>query len=183
AALAKALGKSTAEVKAALEKEHAAKEADIAAKLAKQLGISEAKVKAALDKVGGPGKGGPMGGRRAGLDALAKELGVSTTKLHDALHAIRPDRGDHHRGDRDAAVAKALGVTEAELEKAEEAARKAFDPAAERAAMAKELAAKLGIDEAKVKDALGSMPFGGPGGPGGRGRHDRMGPGGPPPGP
>ena len=76
AELAKELDKETSEVRAALrriraahEKEHAARRDEFAKKLADKLGISEAKVKAALPQ-GGPGRhrrggpGGPHGGPR-----------------------------------------------------------------------------------------------------------------------
>lgn len=178
-ALADALGKTTAEVQAAFEKLHQARQDEFAATLAKELGIPASKVSAALDKLRAADKDGrERGGRREGLAGLAKELGVSSAKLRSALQAARPDRGPRDRDDHEAELAQALGVTAAQLEAAEKKAREADDAehAARRKAFAAALAKELGISAAKVEDELGDGPFfgrhGGPGGPGGPGgRH------------
>lgn len=102
-------------------------------------GTSSASSAAAGDR----GPGGPGGhGRGPGLDAaaLAKALGVSESKVSDALdaarEATRPDPAD-----RPAAGEKPTPPTEAER-------------TAREAALAKALAKALGIDEAKVTKAL-----------------------------
>lgn len=192
AALAKALGKSEADVKDALAKLRQAREDEhqqrfdaMIAAVAKALGKSEADVKAAFEKnkpadrdgdsdgdgphgpgpFGGPGGRGHHGGpgAPAALSAIAKDLGVGTAKLRAALMKARPQDPPRReeRGDRGADLAKALGVTTDELEKALDEVR-----TAERDAFAAKLADKLGIDAQKVEDALanGFPFFHGPGG-------------------
>ena len=87
---------------------------------------------------------------------------------------MRPDRRSHDRDDHTAELAKALGVTEAQLEAAQEKARDAHEAEHEqrRKAFAAALAKELGISAAKVEEELGDGPFfggrrghGGPGGP------------------
>ena len=167
-ALADALGKTTAEVEAAFEKLHEAREAEFSAALAKELGVPASKVSAALDKLRDEHENGrERGSRREGFADLAKELGVSAAKLRSALRAVRPDRGSRDRDDHTAELAKALGVTEAQLEAAQEKARDASEAEheARRKAFAAALAKELGISAAKVEDELGDGPFfGGPGG-------------------
>jgi hypothetical protein len=100
------------------------------------LAVSQARSDSALPAGGASGQGGPgpraPGGPGAGgfmdVFALAKELGVSTTKLEAAMKAARPagdpgaggPRGD---GDMAAALAKALGLSEARVSAALEAVR------------------------------------------------------------
>lgn len=171
-ALADALGKTTAEVKAAFERLHEARQDEFSAALAKELGVSASKVSAAMDKLRDEDEDGRgRGGRREGFADLAQELGVSTAKLRSALQAVRPDRGSRDRDDPTAELAKALGVSQAQLEAAEEKARDAQEAEheARRKAMAAALAKELGISATKVEDELGDGPvIGGRGGPGGR---------------
>jgi DNA-binding MarR family transcriptional regulator len=154
-ALADALGIDVAKVTAALDKlrprheerDHGA----LAAALASKLGVSTAKVQSALDA---------QRDRRGGPDALAKALGVSPAKLRQAFAGLwrdhRPGRDHRQQGPATAALAKELGVTQAQLtaafDKLEAAKEKEF--AGKRAEFAKQLAAKLGLDASKVEKAL-----------------------------
>jgi transcriptional regulator with XRE-family HTH domain len=74
---------------------------------------------------GGPGgPGGPPGLRRGfmreGFEDFASRLGVSETKLREALRNIRPDRDDFEakRAERVKKLAAALGVPETKVEAA-----------------------------------------------------------------
>jgi DNA-directed RNA polymerase specialized sigma subunit len=115
-----------------------------AAALAKELGLSTEKVQNALEK---------RRGHRGGPGDLADALGVSEQKLREAFHAVfgklRPPRPGFGN------LAKELGVTQAQLDAAFEKLRAQKDDL--RDEFAKELAARLGIDEAKVQDALGAL--------------------------
>ncbi|HEX5621949.1 MAG TPA: Clp protease N-terminal domain-containing protein [Solirubrobacteraceae bacterium] len=124
-----------------------------AAALAKELGITTAKVRAALEKH----RNNPTS-----PDDLAKELGVSEQKLHDAFHAvmgkIRPRGGPDHRPGLDN-LTKQLGVTQAQLEAAFDKLRADHEKIEDQ--FAQELADKLGIDVQKVEDAIDDFrPFG-----------------------
>ena len=169
-ALADALGKTTAQVRAAFERLHEAREDEFAAALAKELGVSASQVESALDKLRADKS--DRRGPREGFAELAEELGVSTAKLRSALRAVRPDHGMRDRDDHEAELAKALGVTEQQLEAAEDKARQAHEAQHEqrRKAFAAALAKELGISAAKVEAELADGPFmrRGPGGPGGR---------------
>ena len=169
AALAKALGIDEQKVTDALTKlrqahedEHEERFSAFVAAVAKELGVSEAKVRAAFeDARPGPGdrRGGPRphhGRGPAALGSVAGELGVTRARLLRALRAARPDDPPRRdRGDRGADLAQALGVSEERLEQAFEQLHEE-----RRDAFARELAAKLGIDAAKVADVLGDVPFG-----------------------
>jgi methylphosphotriester-DNA--protein-cysteine methyltransferase len=124
----------------------------VAAALAKELGISVAKVRAAFENH-----------RAHPTDpaTLAKELGVTEEKLRDAFHATMGRILPHGPGHRPGftGLAKALGVTQAQLDAAFEKLRANHEKVREQ--FVAELAAKLGIDAAKVQDALGDVhPFG-----------------------
>lgn len=112
-----------------------------AAALAKELGLSAEKVQNALEK------------RRGHPGDLADALGVSEQELREAFHAVfdkvRPPRPGF------GTLAKELGVTQAQLDAAFEKLREQKDEL--RDAFAKELAARLGLDEAKVQDALDAL--------------------------
>ncbi len=156
--------------------------------LATRLGVDPAKVRAAFDSLR------PGGGRRGGppdLADLAGKIGVSEDKLRSALADLRPGPGGrpgpgrrgkfgpggpgklgaggrHHPGGPAlAALAKELGVTQAKLTAAMEKVRGQFATTrkADRDAFVAKLAAKLGISEAKVKEAIGSEPHHGRRGP------------------
>jgi transcriptional regulator with XRE-family HTH domain len=154
-ALADALGIDVSKVTAALDKLRPQREErghrDLAAALAKKLGLSTAKVQSALES---------QRDRRGGPDALAKALGVTPAKLRQAFAGLwrdhRPGPREHGRRMATAALAKQLGVTQAQLEaafaKLEAAEEK--EHATKRAELAKQLAAKLGIDASKVEKAL-----------------------------
>jgi len=125
-----------------------------AAALAKQLGLTTAKVRAALEKH----RNNPTS-----PDALAKELGVSEQKLHDAFHTImgkiRPRGGPGHHGPDADTLAKELGVSQAQLEAAFDKLRADHEKLEDQ--LAQELADKLNIDVAKVKAAIDDFrPFG-----------------------
>ena len=159
--LADALGIDVAKVQSAFDKLRPKREArprgrhdEFAQTLAKQLNLPVAKVRAALEQ---------QRDHRGDPAALADALGVSTAKLRQALATVFKDhrpgpRGAPGRpgfGRGEAAFAKALGVTPAKLRAAFEKLRQEKTDA-----FAAALAAKLNIDPAKVKDALGDEPFG-----------------------
>src|SRR3954452_15044533 len=180
-ALAGALGLSTDKVQAALEKLHGQRKlkrddrrADgrdaFAQALATKLGVSVGKVRAGLEAVRPDRRGaGPPD-----LGTLAQKIGVSEARLRAALDDVRPgERGRDRRhdgpafGPAGAALAKALGVSEARLRAAVEKIRPALEKQheAERDAFIAKLADKLGVPEAKVKDAIGAEPHHGRRGP------------------
>ena len=150
--LADALDISVDKVKSAMgamKPEHS----EFGADLAKALGIDRAKVDAAFAKLRDQRQ-------RPDFAALAKELGVSTAKLRDALRTLRPHRGERHRRPSLDTLATKLGVTTTQLRKALDTLRadaeKEFK--ARHDAFVTALAAKLNLDRAKVEDALGSFP-------------------------
>jgi AraC-like DNA-binding protein len=116
-----------------------------AAALAKELGVSTAKVRAALEKrrghAGDPGD-------------LAADLGVSRRELREAFHAVfgelRPPRP------RFGNLAKELGVTQEQLDTALDELKAQHEEL--RDELAKELADRLNLDVAKVKEALETTP-------------------------
>jgi len=111
----------------------------------------------------GPGRmRGFFGG--AELDAVARKLGVSTAALRSALLDARAQLGPPAGARPDADLAKALGVTTAQLDAA---LAKLHPGRALRDDFAQALAAKLGIDVGKVRSALDSLRAAGPrsGGP------------------
>jgi hypothetical protein len=181
AALAKALGKSTADVEKALQHQKDTARDDFAKRLADALGKSESDVQAALDKVTQDDKSGP----RSFFDDLAKELGVSTGRLESALRDARPHRFGPDRPF--SGLAKALGVTQAQLR---DALRKVWqghrpDGGAREKELAQFLADRFHLSVDKVEKALQDArpPFHGKGhwhgpGPGGPGPGE-PGPGGP----
>lgn len=177
-ALAAALGKPAADVTKALDSVLPDRPRDrqrggFAAALAKALGVDQAKVQAGLDKARqdlGKGRDKDNGNRRFDrgafedtiVDDIASATGVDAAKVRSALPDLRPDRGarrERHdaRDDIRQKLATALGVTTDGLQTAVE--KVATD---QRDAFATELAQKLNIDAAKVKDALPD-PRGGPG--------------------
>jgi hypothetical protein len=175
-ALAAALGKPAADVTKALDsvlpdRPRDRRRGDVAAALAKALGVDQAKVQAGLDKARQDlGKDRGNGNRRFDRGAfedtivndIASATGVDAAKVRSALQDLRPDRGarrDRHgaRDDIRQKLATALGVTTDQLQTAIE--KVATD---QRDAFATELAQKLNIDAAKVKDALPDFR-GGPG--------------------
>ena len=155
--LADALNLDRAKVEQALEKArpdrpHIRRPQALAAALAKELGLSTAKVRAALEK---------RRGHPSGPGDLADELGVSEEKLHEAFHAVlgklRPPRPGLDN------LAKELGVTQARLDAAFEKLRAQHDDL--RDEFAQELADRLNLDVAKVKEALETPRFFGRRGP------------------
>jgi hypothetical protein len=113
-----------------------------AAALAKELGISTAKVRAALEK------------RRGHPGDLAADLGVSRRELREAFHAVFGKlRPPHPRfGD----LAEELGVTQEQLDAALDELKSQHDDL--RDELAQELADRLNLDVAKVKEALETTP-------------------------
>jgi Clp amino terminal domain, pathogenicity island component len=186
AALAKALGKSTADVEKALQDQKDKARDDFAKRLADSLGKSQSEVRSALDKVKMDDKSGP----RSFFDDLAKELGVSTDRLERALRDARP-----HRFGPDwpfSGLAKALGVTETQLRDALQTLWRDHRPdvGGREKELAQFLADRFHLSVDKVEKALQDSrpPFPGKGhwrGPRGNwhgpGPGD-PGPGGPPPG-
>jgi len=76
---------------------------------------------ATQQQAGQPPGGGPD------LSALASKLGVSETKLEQAMQAARPTQGSSPQ-DMTAALAKALGVSEAKVQAAMQATRPSGTP-------------------------------------------------------
>lgn len=172
AKLAKALGISSDKVNSAFEDLHARHEGRFAARLATALGVDADKVKAALEKLEGDRPASP--GDFA--QKLADELGVDASNVESALAKVRPfvpgPRGGpgpdgspgHHgpgRGHHDRALplrqlAKALGVSRADLRDAfrELRAGAENDWTEERQELAKFLADRFNLDPDKVEDAL-----------------------------
>lgn len=133
--------------------------ANIAQELADALGIDVAKVQAAFDKLA-PRRRLERRGEVHRYDfgaAIAKQLGLSTAKVEQALQAQRDHRGDP------AALAKALGVTPQELRQAFEHLWKDHGPPGARdrvqdhgpatAALAKE----LGVTQAQLRAAFDKL--------------------------
>jgi AraC-like DNA-binding protein len=116
-----------------------------AAALAKELGVSTAKVRAALEKrrghAGDPGD-------------LAADLGVSEQELREAFHAVFGKLRPPHRRFGD--LANELGVTQAQLDAALDELKAQHEEL--RDELAKELADRLNLDVAKVKEALETTP-------------------------
>jgi hypothetical protein len=193
-ALASELGLDQAKVTAALEKFRGDRKVvrrdrsgdrlnRFDAALAAKLGIDAAKVRDAFDAL----KPGPN--RRAAKPALgdlAAKLGVSEDKLRSALDDLRPGPrpapgrfgpgkpgklapGGRPRpgGPMVAALAKELGVTQAKLTAAMQKIRPDLkkEHEADRDAFIAKLAAKLGVSEAKVKEAIPAGPHHGRRGP------------------
>ncbi|HKP19905.1 MAG TPA: Clp protease N-terminal domain-containing protein [Thermoleophilaceae bacterium] len=172
AKLAKALGISSDTVKGAFESLHARHEGRFAARLATALGVDADKVKAALDELEGDRPASP--GEFA--QKLADELGLETSKVESALARIRPfvpgprgapgpdgspghpgpGRGHHDRALPLRQLAKALGVSRADLRDAFRQLRAGAenDWKQERRALARFLADRFDLDLAKVEDAL-----------------------------
>lgn len=167
AKLAKALGISSEKVKSAFEGLHERHEGRFAAKLATALGVDADTVRAALDKLKGDRPASPDDFAQK----LAGELGVDASDVRSALIKIRPfDRpgppgGPGHpgprRGHHDRALplrqlAKALGVSRADLRDAFRQLRAGAenDFKQERQALAEFLADRFNLDLSKVQDAL-----------------------------
>lgn len=93
------------------------------------------------DGRGGPGRGQHGPGREAIAAELATKLGVDEAKVTEALKAIRDENRPAAGSTPTPGTTPTPGQTKP-------------DPAAKDAELAKALAGKLGIDEAKVKTAL-----------------------------
>src|SRR5215218_2870088 len=161
------LGVTEAKLRAALEDlrpdRRDDRHADLAAALAKELGLSTAKVQTALEKQHGERKL-DRDDRRADrrdefAQALARKLGVAESKVRSALEATRPDGRRGGRPDL-GVLATAIGVSQAKLTTAFENIRDEMEKQheARRAAFVKQLAAKLGVSEAKVEEVVGDGP-------------------------
>ena len=161
AKLATALGVSSDKVKSAFDGLHARREDRFAARLADALGVDAAKVKAALDKLEGdrPRSPGDFS------EKLADELGLDVSDVRAALMEIRPfdgpgfhgpGRGHHDRAMPLRQLARALGVSRADLRDAFRQLRADVenDWKQEQQALAKFLADRFNLDLSKVQDAL-----------------------------
>ena len=134
------------------------KHAELAAALATSLGVDEAKVTEALE--------GLQDARHdAFADELAQALGIEASKARSVLDSLRPDRSADRSGDRPrrpslATLARRLGVTQAELRAALREAgpprhgRGNHGPGGRHGDLAADLARALGVEAAKVEDAL-----------------------------
>ena len=142
--------------------------------LAQRLGVSQDALRKALDALRaqgtGPGAGGPDRDHGAEDQALADALGVTPARLRSALQKLH----DAHEQDELTALAKALGVGVAKLQGAFDALRPQGAPGARPAGappaggprrhdlrgpdgLAAALAKRLGLDAAKVRQALRSV--------------------------
>jgi hypothetical protein len=171
--LAKALGVSTPQLEAALNKlrpngpaRDARHDFGLADALAKGLNLDAAKVRSALDALRANGR--PSGDPAA---ALAKALGIDAARLRSALKDLRPvGPGRPGRPDDSAFaadLAKALGLDATKVKAALDKLRtaKEADHQAREDKVAAALAAKLNLDVSKVKDALAALPHHGRHGP------------------
>jgi DNA-directed RNA polymerase specialized sigma subunit len=189
--LADRLGVDEDELREALDDIASERKDDLAQRLAAALGIDRAKVERALENMRPKRPDRPrMRAPEAFAAALAKELGLSTEKVQNALEKRRGHPGDPGDLAADLGVseeelreafhavfgklrppgrpgfdklAKELGVTQAQLDAAFETLREQKD--ALRDELAKELADRLNLDPAKVQDALDDLH------PPGFGRH------------
>ena len=112
----------------------------------------------AVNEFAGRGPGGPGGHHGPGgpgLATLARELGVSRSRLRDALEAIRPS-GPPDKGDLAADLADALGVEKSAVQDILDANRPMDRRGPHDGAdgLVAALANGLNIDEAKVEAAL-----------------------------
>lgn len=164
AKLAKALGISSAKVKTAFDGVHAKHEDRFATKLANALGVDAAKVKAALETVKDDRPDSP--GDFA--QQLADELGLDASDVQAALMKIgpfggpgphAPGRGHHDRALPLRQLARALGVSRADLRDAFRQLRAGVehDSKQEQEALAKFLADRFNLDLSKVQDALADV--------------------------
>lgn len=178
--LADRLGVEEAALREALEDIASERRTAFAQRLADALNIDRAKVEQALENLRPQRPARPYMRRPVALAAaLAKELGLSTSKvraaleqhrgrgeladalgvsearLHEAFHAVigRP-RAPHRRGLGN--LATELGVTQAQLEAAFAKLRGQKDDL--RDELARELADRLNLDVADVQEALEATP-------------------------
>jgi DNA-binding MarR family transcriptional regulator len=171
AKLANALGISSDKVKSAFEVLHAKQEGRFAAKLADALNVDAAKVKAALQKLEGDRPHSPVDFAQK----LADELGLDASDVQSALMTIRPfggpgpgggpdggpghpapGRGHHERPLPLRQLARALGVSRADLRDAFRQLRAGVEDEfkQEQEGLARFLADRFSLDLSKVQDAL-----------------------------
>ena len=134
--------------------------------LATRLGVSTERLQAALEKVR-PAQSQDGDRRSDKTAALAKELGVSTARVEAAMRtAFEAGAGRHNEAAFAKSLASSLKIDEAKVRSALTKARAAHEAehAAERKAMAAELAKELNIPAEKVEAAFASMPRGDRGG-------------------
>jgi len=133
--------------------------------LATALGVSEARLREALRAVR-PDAAAREDRRAERIAALAKALGVREAKVREALEDRAGRSG--RRGGRARHLAQALGVSKPKVREAFATLREQGRPEREarREAFATALGEELGIDGAKVEDALGEFRVG-------PGRHGR----------
>lgn len=158
AALADALGKSTDEVRSAVEQLAEDKQDRFARQLAGELGIDADKVRSALDDLRGDRPVKPFGFAAA----LAGKLGLDAGEVEDALRALKPRLPLHKRHGREPLrqLADALDATRAELRKALRELRGDVDSKLEqhRAELVSFLAERFNLSEEKVEEALPEFP-------------------------
>ncbi len=173
AALATALGKTQAQVTAALDAVRSdggrrrGRGDGLATALAARLGVSAERVRAALTEAH---EAAHAARRQEVAAALAKELGIDTARVADALEAVRPDPGDRSARrdgiDLTEALAGELGIAEERVDEALDALRDARRAEHERRlqAFADRLAAKLEISRERVRELVADGGLlGGPG--------------------
>jgi transcriptional regulator with XRE-family HTH domain len=162
AALAKALGVSADKVESAFDGLRAKHEDRFATKLAKALNVEAAKVKAALDELKGDRPHSPD----EFAQSLADELGLDVSDVRAALMKIRPfgapghpGPGHHHRAMPLRQLAKALGVSRADLRSGFRELRNGVEEhwKQEQQVLAEFLADRFDLDVSKVQDALAAV--------------------------
>jgi hypothetical protein len=174
AGLARALDKSTADVRAALDELQANRRERFTRRLADELGIDRADVQTALDELGDDRPYAPFGFAAA----LAGKLGLDPGDASHALRAIRPRNVWHpHHGRLPLRqLAAALDVTPSQLRKTLRDLRAGIESNWEdrRAELVAFLAERFDLSKPMVEEALPEFP-----GPGSRWQERRLGPGGP----
>jgi hypothetical protein len=132
----------------------------------KDYNVTSVDTRPAGGRGGGPGGHGGRGGRggRGHVDAaaLAKALGVTEAKVTAALDAVKPTAKPSD-DDRAAALAKALGESTADVQAVldathpDQGAGHGPGGGGDRDALAKALATKFGITQAKTQSALDAL--------------------------
>jgi len=184
AALAKALGKTEAQVTAAfraIREDGAGRRGpgrDLARALASELDVSAERVRTALQEAH---EAAHAARRQELVAALAEELGIEAARVSAALEELRPPARDgfpRERTDLTEALAQELNIEEERVDEAFDALREAREAEFEqrRQAFADRLADKLNIPRARVRELIADRGLlvgpgfggrrGGPGGPG-----------------
>ena len=111
----------------------------------------------AVEERGAGGRGGHGGpGMHADLAAVATDLGVTEAQLGSAVQAARPQPPAQRGADIAAAIAKELGVSQADVQVVLDANRPGHGPGHDDSALVDALVAKLSVTKAKAQAAVGA---------------------------